>query len=182
MSRLIEIVDTKLADRNATLEQQLVRNSPPGDHTSVAGKAKSTSTAVDFKAGNSQPHATDDLLRSDLALAQRSKASLEAEAIALRAQVLALTSKTAIATNLAAGLLRDKAALETKLRDREEEIREKKRLVERVQDEMVGLEMEINVTGDKMVELRRENEELVRRWMETKGKEAEKMNQGSGWQ
>lgn len=142
---------------------------------------KLTSTIVDSKAAKPQPVTSDELLRSDLAVAQRSKAGLEAEAVALRAQVSTLTLRITSATSLAAGLVRDKAALETKLRDREEEIREKRRLVERVQDEMVGLEMEINVTGEKLLELQRENEELVRRWMETKGREAEKMNQGFGW-
>lgn len=142
---------------------------------------KLTSTIVDSKAAKPQPVTSDELLRSDLAVAQRSKAGLEAEAVALRAQVSTLTLRITSATSLAAGLVRDKAALETKLRDREEEIREKRRLVERVQDEMVGLEMEINVTGEKLLELQCENEELVRRWMETKGREAEKMNQGFGW-
>lgn len=71
--------------------------------------------------------------------------------------------------------------LQTKLRDLEMELREKQRLVGQVQDEMVGLEIELNVAEERMKALRQENEDLVARWMETKAKEVERMNEGSGW-
>lgn len=37
--------------------------------------------------------------------------------------------------------------------------------------------MELDIMEKKEKELKRENEELVRRWMEWKGREAEEMNQ-----
>jgi Autophagy protein 16 (ATG16) len=67
------------------------------------------------------------------------------------------------------------------LRDRNAEGRESRKLVEQVQDEMIGLNLEKNVAEQRAERLERENKELVDRFMEYKKKEAEWMNEESKW-
>jgi len=71
--------------------------------------------------------------------------------------------------------------LEQRLRDREEELRAKTRLLEATQDEIVSLTLQLNMAEDRAEKMKHENEELVRRWMERMGSEAERMNLGSGF-
>lgn len=78
-------------------------------------------------------------------------------------------------------LSREKRDLERRLRDREEEVRQKQRLVENVHDEMAGLNLELNMAEEKAAKLKGENDELVERWMTKKKEEAEKMNSESRW-
>lgn len=50
-----------------------------------------------------------------------------------------------------------------------------------MQDEMLTLEMELNGVVRKKEEVERENRELVRRWMERMGVEAERANVEGGF-
>ena len=63
-----------------------------------------------------------------------------------------------------------------RLKDREEELRGKTKLVEDVQDEMVTLNLQLNIAEEQTEKLKEENKELVDRWMARKGKEADAMN------
>lgn len=72
--------------------------------------------------------------------------------------------------------------LERKVKDREEEIRGKAKLVEEAQDEMVSLQLQVNMAESKREEVERENKELVERWMKRMGEEVERVNRGSGWE
>ena len=76
---------------------------------------------------------------------------------------------------------RQKAEVERKLRDRDEELKGKGRLVEQAQDEMVALGLQLNVAEEQKEKLSRENEELVDRWMKRMGEEAERVNRDSRW-
>jgi phage-related minor tail protein len=76
---------------------------------------------------------------------------------------------------------RQLAALERKLKDREEELREKKKLVDNVQDDMLALTIQYNAVERENEKLVGENGELVRRWMDRMGMEAERTNRESGW-
>jgi Autophagy protein 16 (ATG16) len=67
------------------------------------------------------------------------------------------------------------------VRDRESEVREGRKLVESVQDEMVSLNLQLNMAEQKAERLAAENKELVRRWMERMGEEADRMNEESKW-
>lgn len=49
------------------------------------------------------------------------------------------------------------------------------------QDEMVALGLQLNIAEQKSERLERDNKELLGRWMEFKGKEAERMNEVSRW-
>lgn len=61
-------------------------------------------------------------------------------------------------------------------------MREKKKLVEEVQDEILALTVELNAVGREKEKLKGENGELVRRWMERMGREVDKANREGGWE
>lgn len=71
--------------------------------------------------------------------------------------------------------------MERKLRDREEEIKGKQKLVVQAQDEMVALSLQLNMSEQKSERLDKDNRELTERWMVQKGREAERMNRDSRW-
>jgi hypothetical protein len=73
------------------------------------------------------------------------------------------------------------ATLQRKIRDRNEEIKEKKKLVEQVQDEMVSLNLQLNMAEQKSEKLQAENKHLVERWMKRMGEEVDRMNEESKW-
>ena len=92
----------------------------------------------------------------------------------------------------------ERATVSKKLRDREEEIRGKAKLLEvcvghaprshcyvcanmrkNVHDENLSLTLQLNLAEEKSTELLAENKQLVDRWMVRMGKEAEAMNEAS---
>ena len=85
-------------------------------------------------------------------------------------------------TSQISGFARQRTDLERKVRDREEEIKGKSRLVIEAQDEMVALEMQLNMAEQRSEKLEGENRELLDRWMKRKGEEAESMNRDSRWE
>jgi hypothetical protein len=48
-----------------------------------------------------------------------------------------------------------------------------------VQDELASLNLQLNMAEDRSSKLRRENQELVDRWMARMGQEADAMNEAS---
>lgn len=79
-------------------------------------------------------------------------------------------------------LSKQKLDAERKLRDRDEELRGKSKLVEQAQDEMVALGLQLNLAEQRSEKLERENKELVERWMKRMGEEAERVNRDSRWE
>lgn len=71
--------------------------------------------------------------------------------------------------------------LERRLRDRDEELRGKSRLVTLAQDEMVAQGLQLHMAEQKAERLEQDNRELLDRWMKSKGAEADKMNTESDW-
>lgn len=78
-------------------------------------------------------------------------------------------------------LSRQKADVERKLKDRDEELKGKSRLVEQAQDEMVALGLQLNMAEESKERLTQENKELVDRWMKRMGEEADRVNRDSKW-
>ena len=72
--------------------------------------------------------------------------------------------------------------LERRSKDRTEELKGKGRLVEEVHDEMVALNLQLNMAEQEKEKLRKENEELTKRWVKKMEEEARKMNERSGWE
>jgi hypothetical protein len=126
---------------------------------------------------SSPPVDANAQIRTQLAEAQRARVSLESQASTIPgleaekiAQAKAITSKD-----------REIVLLKRKLRDQAEEIKEKKKMGEQVQDEMISLNLQVNIAEQKSEKLQAENAELVDRWMKRMGEEAEKMNEQSKW-
>lgn len=73
-------------------------------------------------------------------------------------------------------LTAERRTLTVKLRDREEELRVKKKLVADVQDELAVLNMQLDMVERRRAEKEAENKQLVERFMQRVGQEAEAMN------
>ncbi|KAL9944967.1 hypothetical protein D7B24_001419 [Verticillium nonalfalfae] len=115
-------------------------------------------------------------LRFDLAEALRSKGSLQSRAKKAEDELVELRNKTKTDTHELRALTSEKAALVTKLRDREHEIKEKRKLIEDVQDEMITLNLQVAMAEKERDKVKRENKELIDRWMKRMAQEADAMN------
>jgi len=78
-----------------------------------------------------------------------------------------------------ADLLAERTHLQLRLKDRDEELRGKAKLLDNVQDELVSLNLQFNMAEDRAKRLQKENQELIDRWMVRMGKEADAMNNAS---
>ena len=119
------------------------------------------------------------LIRQDLSKAQQERGELQTrlDSVTKEFEVLKLSSKkdTKRLIQLGASVQQ----LTTKLRDREEELKGKAKLIEDVQDENVTLNLQLNMAEENAKKLKQENKDLVDRWMVRKGKEADRMNEQS---
>lgn len=116
-------------------------------------------------------------LRADLLNAQQSRSALLAQFLTAQASLDALQSKQKTADRRLSQLTNAVSQLTTKIRDRDQELREKSRLLENIQDEGVALNLQLNVAEDEVKRLRKENEELIQRWMKRVGREADELNE-----
>lgn len=124
---------SQLADRVAALEAEKdllasqLKSAPVGKAT----KATAPAPANTDGSGNSQ-------LQFDLAEALRAKGSLQARAKKAEDELVDLRNKSKSDSRLIKDLAADKTALSTKLKDREHELREKRKLVEVYQLQLVA--------------------------------------------
>ncbi|KAI6901880.1 hypothetical protein KC318_g3608 [Hortaea werneckii] len=178
---------TKLADRAALLEAKpspavaSLSPTPPSagkDRTDISTKPKG---GHDPESAAPPPKDLLAGLRTDLAATQRARATLQTQVEELTASISALQTQNQASSTQIAQLSRQKADIERKLRDRDEELKGKGRLVEQAQDEMVALGLQLNVAEEQKEKLSRENKELVDRWMKRMGEEAERVNRDSRW-
>jgi len=179
---------TKLADRTALLEASGTSTTaaPPEPSASPVGSKLGSGKTASKRSpsGTASPEPGADILsrlRPDLASTQRSRTELQTQLTRLQSQLDQMTDQSTVVNQRVTILEREKRDLERKLRDRDEELRGKARLVESVQDEMVGLNLQMNMAEEKAERLKGENEDLVRRWMERMGMEADRMNTESRW-
>lgn len=121
-------------------------------------------------------------LRSELAATQKTRSSLEAELSALNATLSALQASDTQQKQRIAQLEKHRAHLERRGKDRQEELKGKGRFVEEVQDEMVALNLQLNMAEQDRERLKKENEELTRRWLSKMEEEASRMNAHMGWE
>ncbi|KAH9812897.1 Autophagy protein 16, partial [Teratosphaeria destructans] len=101
--------------------------------------------------------------------------------LSLTAALDALRTQHHTATAQVTSLVRQKTEVERKLRDREDELRGKARLVTEAQDEMVALGLQLHMAEQRADALTTENEDLVARWMRRMADEADRMNTDSRW-
>ena len=149
----------------------------PQRPTANLPKSKSTSKDPD-----PTPNDLLSSLRTDLSTTQKARRTLANQVADLTLALSTLQSTSATSTTQLALLTRQKADTERKLRDRDEELRGKNRMVVLAQDEMVAQGLQLSLAEQKAEGLERENRELVARWMERMGKEAERVNRDSKWE
>ncbi|KAA6408656.1 MAG: hypothetical protein FRX48_07738 [Lasallia pustulata] len=162
----------KLADRAAILEATSFTKS-----AAVEGVAKgrTTSTAA---SRSSSPEALARL-RQDLSEAQRTKGEQQSRLNSVTEELERLKLKSRMDTQRISELATEKATLVTRMRDRDEELREKAKLLENVHDETVSLTLQLNMAEERLGKLQRENKDLVDRWMARMSQEADAMNNAS---
>ncbi|MCJ1443037.1 MAG: hypothetical protein MMC23_003534 [Stictis urceolatum] len=151
-----ECADSNLADRS--VNAQVI--STPSDSASLG--THGTSNVVQMQV---------DLMEAQKARGDLSKRLTDVNEELQRLQVTSKDEGRRIAQ-----LNSEKNALAIRLRDRDEELRTKKKLLDDVHDETIALTLQLNVKDEQNQKLKQENQELVDRWMARMGKEAEEMN------
>ncbi|KAF2851586.1 autophagy protein 16 [Plenodomus tracheiphilus IPT5] len=137
---------------------------------------------ADRTAAPASVQGADAQLRSELASTQRTRGDLEAKVNALSTELSTFKVSHAQQKQHIEQLEKVRSTLERRGKDRADELKGKGRFVEEVQDEMVALNLQLNVAEQEKERLKKENDELTRRWMEKMDDEARKMNDRMGWE
>ncbi|KAK8048332.1 autophagy-related protein 16 [Apiospora phragmitis] len=190
---------SQLADRVASLEaekevlaQKLSSPSPsspppPSSTTTTSPPPTNPPTAADNTTGatdnnnttttqNQQPNKNTAQLKLDLAEALRAKGQLQAKLKTSAAELQKLRAKSKADDKRIHDLTAERNTLATKLKDRNEELVGKTKLLKEVQDDNLTLNIQIDVTEHKAAKVAAENKELVDRWMKRMAQEADAMN------
>ncbi|KAK2052094.1 autophagy protein 16 [Colletotrichum caudatum] len=179
----LEIVQlcSQLSDRVAALEaeKEVLRSKTAAAHPDKPTTTSSSSEKSSVRAAAPTDPGADAAvaqLQLQLAEALRSSGTLRDRAKAAENEAQALRAKGKEDARKLRGLTAENAALTTKLRDREHELREKRKLVENVQDEMITMNLQMSMAEQERDKVKKENKELVDRWMKRMAQEAEAMN------
>lgn len=166
-----------LNDRIAVLEAEKAQlHHQPQKPTTSSRKAPSSSSSS--AAPSPAPPQQDDTprMRADLAVTLTQKSHLEARLRAAthdRDRLLSISKAQQQTINT---ITAERDALARKVRDQASELRGKNDLLQRVQDDLVALEIERNMGEKTVARLTKENKELVERWMVRMAGEANAMN------
>ncbi|KAK0760930.1 hypothetical protein N5P37_005871 [Trichoderma harzianum] len=163
---------SQMADRISSLEaEKLALES----HVAGLGNNRSKSPSLQpSEAAANDPGVAQ--LRLDLAEALRSRGVAETRLRAAEEELEKLRLKTKQDSKSIRDLTSERTTLATKVNDREYELREKRKLVENVQDEMIALNLQLSMAEKERDRLKKENSELIDRWMKRMGQEADAMN------
>ncbi|KYK61843.1 hypothetical protein DCS_02987 [Drechmeria coniospora] len=168
----MELVDacSQMADRISGLEaEKLALES----HISSGGTVKRQGPTVGEATSNDAVIAQ---LRVDLAESLRAKGVAETRLRTADDELGRLRARTKEDAREMRRLTSDRLTLSTRVKDREHELREKRKLLEQVQDEMITLNLQVSVAEKERDTVRMENKELVDRWMRRMAQEADAMN------
>jgi chromosome segregation ATPase len=121
-------------------------------------------------------------MRSELASTQRTRAELETKLSTINAELSSLKASDTLQKQRIDQLEKVKANLERRGKDRVDELRGKGKFVEDIQDEMVALTLQLNMAEQEKERLKKENDELTKRWVQKMEEEAKKMNDRMGWE
>lgn len=183
--------DTRLADRTAAqaveARQPPAISSPalPPDAAATKDRSRTPTKGKPTSAKEVDQTPASDLLsalRADLAVTQKARTSLQSQVEELTASLSTLDAQNKTSSTHITQLTRAKTEAERRLRDLEEELRGKDRLVEQAQDEMVAQGLQMNMAEQRAEKLEKENKELVDRWMKRMGEEADRVNRDSKWE
>lgn len=124
------------------------------------------------------PTASSELaqIKSDLAEALRSNSQLHSRIKTAEAHIVKLREKNQSDCNSLEEASNDRLCLSQKLKDKDEELRGKTKLLEDNYNEVVSLNLQLNMSEQKVKELRAENQYLIDRWMARKVHEWELTN------
>ena len=153
-------------------KQQLQPIPPPDESPSTPLASKKPSHG----APSPEP-ASIAQLRADLLRAQQERTDLSTRLANTTAELSQLQSKTTQDTKRISKLSAGVTQMSVRVRDRNDELKAKSKMLEEVQDQIVALNLELNMSEEKAKRLEDENRELVGRWMKRKGKEVEEMNE-----
>ncbi|RDA83462.1 hypothetical protein CP532_6074 [Ophiocordyceps camponoti-leonardi (nom. inval.)] len=115
-------------------------------------------------------------LRLDLAETLRSKGVAETRLRVAEAELAKLRSQAKEDARAIKDLTADRTTLTLRVKDREHELREKRKLLEQVQDETITLNLQVSMAEKERDKVTKENKELVDRWMKRMAQEADAMN------
>lgn len=155
------------AARSAAPAATSTSTTSPADPSAVTAFPPTSPTASPVPAAPASRSPAPEIasLKTDLAHAQRARTALLTQVSELRGVAARLDAAE-----------RERARWERRCRDLDAEIRGKDKVIQDVQDELLALNMEVNMVTEREKETRRDNQELLERWMKLKGKEADEMN------
>ncbi|PKS13264.1 hypothetical protein jhhlp_000035 [Lomentospora prolificans] len=172
----MELVEacSQLVDRVASLEAEkaaLEKAVPPTPNVPAGKKSRKepepTSAGDDYVVVQ---------LQRDLSEALRSKGFHEQRAKTAEAELEKLKNSFKNNDRMVRELTAERNRIMTKLKDRDHELREQRKLSSDVQDEMITLNLQLSMAEKERDRVKKENKELIERWMKSKGAEADKMN------
>ncbi|KFY74370.1 hypothetical protein V499_05596 [Pseudogymnoascus sp. VKM F-103] len=159
---------SRLADQTAALEAKVSANSSSPIPTSPGDDAPGLSN----QEGVAQ-------VKSNLAEALRAKGQLQRRLKVTEETLEGLKTRAKADSTLIGDLSAERAQLILKVKDRDEELRGKAQLLVQVQDENMSLDLQLNMAEQQTARLKRENKDLIDRWMARMGQEADAMNEAS---
>ena len=168
---------SQMADRITALEAEkaALESRVPAPKDGKANKA--TAAPVDPVPSFDDPGLAQ--LRLDLAEAIRSRNVSEKRLQTAEAELITLRAKTKTDSRSLRQLDAERTQLTTRLKDRDHELREKRKLLEDVQDETITLNLQLAMIEKERDKIKKDNQELVDRWMKRKAQEAEAMNRAN---
>lgn len=181
----LTILVTRLADRTAALPKQASTSTEqPATSPSVSTKTLRPSSPKGKSATVQDTSSPSHLaqIRAELASTQKTRSDLEVQVSTLTSDLSTLRATDTEQKKRIAQLEKIKDGLERRVKDRTEENKGKGKFVQDVQDEMVALNLQLNLAEQEKEKLKKDNEELTRRWMDKMEQEARVMNDKMGWE
>ncbi|KAI1769152.1 autophagy protein 16 [Hypoxylon sp. FL1150] len=173
-----DLVDacSQLADRVAALEAEKAswQAAKPQAPLSEKPSTSKVTSAPDVTSSTSDANTAQ--IRLELAEALRSKGQLQSRLKAAEDELKKLRSKTKVDTKRISDLAIERNSLLSKLKDRNEELVGKNKMLKDIQDDNLTLNIQLDVTEQKVAKVAAENKELVDRWMKRMRHEADAMN------
>ncbi|KAL8901405.1 MAG: hypothetical protein Q9207_005217 [Kuettlingeria erythrocarpa] len=177
-----ESLDTKLADRTTSIEGRISRLASNTQATELNSANSPRDILSHTPVLTSFDAETLNKTRTDLSEAQRSRAFIQSRLQSVSHDLQQSRLQSALDKKRLNELATDKAALALRLKDRDDELKGKAKLLEDIHDETVSLTLQLNMAEEQALNLRKENKDLIQRWMARVGKEADAMNDASKFQ
>ncbi|KAI9759219.1 MAG: hypothetical protein M4579_002507 [Chaenotheca gracillima] len=168
-------LNPKAGPSNRSIESQAGSPHPPDTQRTGSNASPAPGSKEHPKAGEEEL----GQIRHDLAEAQRTKTELQNRLRASVEELEKLRAKTKADAQRVGDLTAARSTLTTRVRDRDEELKGKAKLLEDVQDEVISLNIELNMSEKRSKELQAENKDLIARLMTWKGQEADAVNNAS---